>query len=67
MGRNSVAYGKPLSNILNENVFGFELFDSVIYRHKGYFVFGKRKTGYLDIRDLFGNKVNNGSISYKKT
>ena len=58
--------GIKKNNQLNGNVFGFELFDSVIYQHEKYFVFGKRKTGYLDIRDLFGDKVNNGSTSYKK-
>lgn len=63
---NFIKNGVKKNNQLNGNVFGFELFDSVIYQHKRYFVFGKRKTGCLDIRDLFGNKVNNGSISYKK-
>lgn len=58
--------GYKKNNQLIGSVFGFELFDSVIYQHKRYFVFGKRKTGYLDIRDLSGNKVNKGSISYKK-
>lgn len=58
--------GYKKNNQLIGDVFGFKLFDSVIYQHKRYFVFGKRKTGYLDIRDLSGNKVNNGSISYKK-
>lgn len=63
---NVIKGGIKKNNQLNGNIFGFELFDSVIYQHKKYFVFGKRKTGYLDIRDLFGNKVNNGSISYKR-
>lgn len=58
--------GYKKNNQLIGDVFGFKLFDSIIYQHKRYFVFGKRKTGYLDIRDLSGNKVNNGSISYKK-
>lgn len=58
--------GYKKNNQLIGDVFRFKLFDSVIYKHKRYFVFGKRKTGYLDIRDLSGNKVNNGSISYKK-
>lgn len=58
--------GCKKNNQLIGNIFGFELFNLVIYQHKRYFVFGKRKTGYLDIRDLFGNKVNKGSISYKK-
>lgn len=63
---NVIKGGIKKNNQLNGNIFGFELFDSVIYQRKKYFVFGKRKTGYLDIRDLFGNKVNNGSISYKR-
>lgn len=45
---------------------GFRLFDRVKYRGKDYFVFGRRKTGYFDIRDLYGNKVSGGSKSYKK-
>ena len=58
--------GYKRNNQLIGNVFGFELFDAVEYQHKQYFVFGKRKTGYLDIRSLNGEKINNGSISYKK-
>lgn len=54
------------NNQLNGNVFGFELFDTVKYKNKQYFVFGKRKSGFLDIRNLDGEKVNDGSISYKK-
>ena len=37
-----------------------------MYQGKQYFIFGRRKTGYFDIRTLSGDKVNNGSISYKK-
>ena len=47
-------------------MFGFRLFDRVKYLGKEYFVFGKRASGFFDIRDLQGNKVNKGSISYKK-
>ena len=47
-------------------VHGFCLFDSVMYQGKPYFVFGRRKTGYFDIRDLSGGKVNKGSVSWKK-
>ena len=63
---NIIKGGIKKNNQFNGSIFGFELFDSVAYQHKKYFLFGKRKAGYLDIRDLFGNKVNNGSISYKK-
>ena len=45
---------------------GFRLFDKVKYKDKEYFVFGRRSSGFFDIRDLQGNKVNKGSISYKK-
>lgn len=47
-------------------VHGFRLFDKVRYQGKDYFIFGRRKSGYFDIRDLNGEKVNKGSISYKK-
>ena len=45
---------------------GFRLFDKVLYKSQEYFVFGRRTSGFFDIRDLQNNKVNNGSISYKK-
>ena len=44
----------------------FRLFDKVKYNNTEYFIFGRRKSGFFDIRDLQGNKVNNGSISCKK-
>lgn len=58
--------GRKKNNQLIGSIFGFELFDAVKYQNKQYFVFGKRKSGYLNIRNLDGEKVNNGSISYKK-
>ena len=45
---------------------GFRLFDVVKYGDKNYFIFGRRNSGFFDIRDLQGAKVNEGSISYKK-
>lgn len=45
---------------------GFRLFDKVAYCGKEYFIFGRRLTGYFDIRDLQGNKVSKGSVSYKQ-
>ena len=45
---------------------GFRLFDKVLYQGKSYFIFGRRTTGFFDIRTLDRAKVNNGSISYKK-
>ena len=45
---------------------GFRLFDLVNYEGSAYYVFGRRTSGYFDIRKLDGTKVNKGSISYKK-
>ena len=45
---------------------GYRLFDKVSYQNKEYFIFGRRKSGFLDIRTLFGGKVNKGSLSCKK-
>lgn len=45
---------------------GFRLFDLVSYEGILYYVFGRRLSGYFDIRKLDGTKANNGSVSYKK-
>lgn len=45
---------------------GFRLFDKVLFESKEYFIFGRRTSGLFDIRNLSGDKVNNGSISFKK-
>ena len=45
---------------------GFRLFDKVSYNKEEYFIFGRRTSGFFDIRKLDGTKVNKGSISYKK-
>ena len=45
---------------------GYRLFDKVSYQRKEYFVFGRRQSGFFDIRTLSGEKVNKGSLSYKK-
>lgn len=58
--------GIKQNNQLIGDVFGFKLFDTVEYQNKQYFVFSKRKSGFLDIRNLDGEKVNNRSIGYKK-
>ena len=47
-------------------VMGFRLFDKVSFNGEEYFVFGRRTSGFFDIRNLQGDKVNKGSISYKK-
>ena len=58
--------GKKKLNQAPYLVKGFRLFDKVKYQGKEYFIFGRRSSGYFDIRDLQGNKVNKGSINYKK-
>ena len=45
---------------------GFRLFDLVSYEGNAYYVFGRRTSGYFDIRKLDGTKVNKGSINCKK-
>lgn len=44
---------------------GFRLFDKVLCGCKEYFIFGRRSSGFFDIRNLFGEKVNKGSVSCK--
>jgi len=46
-------------------VYGFELFDEVEYRGEPCFIFGRRNSGYFDIRKLDGTKVHT-STSYNK-
>lgn len=58
--------GRKKNNQAQYEVKGFRLFDKVKYEDNEYFIFGRRATGFFDIRDLNGNKVNKGSISYKK-
>lgn len=58
--------GKKKLNQAPYLVKDFRLFDKVKFDNKEYFIFGRRKSGFFDIRDLDGNKVNKGSISYKK-
>ena len=45
---------------------GYRLFDTVAYKGNIYTVFGRRNSGFFDIRTLDGTKVNKGSVSYKK-
>ena len=44
---------------------GFRLFDKVRYDGREAFIFGRRSSGYFDIRLLTGEKVSAG-VSYKK-
>ena len=45
---------------------GLRLFDKVAYQKNVYFIFGRRTSGFFDIRTLDGEKVNKGSVSYRK-
>ena len=45
---------------------GFRLFDKVLFENKEYFIFGRRTSGFFGVRTLAGDKVNKGSISFKK-
>jgi len=44
---------------------GFRLFDKIQYQGKLYYIFGRRNTGFFDIRTLDGTKVNKGSVNCK--
>ena len=43
---------------------GYRLFDKVLYNEQECFIFGKRSTGYFDIRKADGEKIH-ASASYK--
>ena len=45
---------------------GFRLFDLVEYQKDLYYIFGRRDSGFFDIRKLDGTKVNKGSINCKQ-
>lgn len=45
---------------------GFRLFDKVTYNGAFYFIFGRRKSGFFDIRNLNGEQVNKGNVNCKK-
>lgn len=44
---------------------GFRLFDKVLYDNQEFFIFGRRSTGYFELRKLDRTKIHN-SVSYKK-
>lgn len=46
-------------------VFGYQLFDKVLYNNQECFIFGRRSSGSFDIRLLDGTKLSSG-VSYKK-
>ena len=46
-------------------VFGFQLYDKVLYKGKECFIFGRRSSGSFDILTLDGTKISPG-VSHKK-
>lgn len=57
--------GKRQRNTAPKYVHGFRLFDCVRFQGKTCFVFGRRSTGYFDLRTLDGTKIH-ASASHKK-
>ncbi|HYU71156.1 MAG TPA: RRXRR domain-containing protein [Ktedonobacteraceae bacterium] len=57
--------GKRQRNTAPKYVHGFRLFDCVKHQGQTCFVFGRRSSGYFDLRTLDGAKVH-ASASYKK-
>lgn len=56
--------GKKKSNQASYLVYGFRLFDKVLYNNQECFIFGRRSIGYFNLRKLDGTKIYN-SASYK--
>lgn len=56
--------GKKKNNQAPFEVFGFRLFDKVLYNNKIFFVYGRRKSGSFNIRDFNGE--NPKDVSRKK-
>ncbi len=57
--------GQRQRNTAPKDVHGYRLFDSVRYQGKVCFVFGRRSTGYFDLRRLDGTKIH-ASASHKQ-
>lgn len=56
--------GKKKNNQAPFEVFGFRLFDKVLYNNEIFFVYGRRKSGSFNIRDFNGE--NSKDVSHKK-
>lgn len=56
--------GKRQRNAAPKYVYGFRLFDCVTYQGQICFVFGRRSSGYFDLRLLDGSKIRD-SANYK--
>ena len=63
---NTLKGGIRKRNQAEYTIKGFRLFDRVEYQNHEYFIFGRRASGFFDIRNLNGQKVNKGSVSFKK-
>ena len=46
-------------------VYGYQLFDKVLYNGIECYIFGRRSSGYFDLRLLDGTKISAG-VTYKK-
>lgn len=57
--------GVRKKNKAQRYLFGYQLFDKVLYEGKECFIFGRRTSGSFDLRLLNGTKITTG-ISYKK-
>lgn len=57
--------GYRKSNQAPKYVYGYQLFDKVKYDNQECFIFGRRSSGYFDVRTLDGTKLS-ASITYKK-
>ena len=56
--------GKKKINQSPFEVFGFRLFDRIMFNNKYYFIYGRRASGNFNVRDINGK--NPRDISYKK-
>ncbi len=57
--------GKRKLNQAPKRLFGYQLFDKVLYNGQECFIFGRRTRGAFDIRTLDGTRLSTGA-SYKK-
>lgn len=62
---NTIKGGIRKANKAAKYVHGFQLFDKVLYAKEECFIFGRRSSGYFDLRKLDGTKVH-ASANYKK-
>jgi hypothetical protein len=63
---NQLKGGRWKANKAEYLVKGFRLFDKVLAEKEEWFIFGRRKSGFFDLRKLCGEKLNKGSYSCKR-